>query len=71
MSEKLQTKKPLLIRDLREGKFKNLPPEKFAGNVFMSGKRIYEVGNKMEWRRIKDPLRVKEFFLAAGLMKQM
>lgn len=63
--------KPILIKDLREGKFKSLPAEKFAGNVFMMGKRFYEVRNNGAWRRIKDPLEVKGLLMQAGILQKV
>jgi len=44
--------KPVLEKDLRVGKYKKIPPEKFSGNIFSVGDRFYQVQNNLSWKRI-------------------
>lgn len=55
MSEKLKTTQPILVKDLREGKYKAVPARVFSGNIFLSGDVFYEVQNSGAWKRVNNP----------------
>lgn len=56
----------VLVRDLREGIYKDLPAKKFSGNIFLTDNEFYQVMNGGNWKRIKSLEERKALFLEIG-----
>jgi len=47
--------KAILVKDVREGKYKKAVGGRFSGNIVSLGNKFYEVQNNGSWKRINNP----------------
>lgn len=66
-TQKRMTTGTVMVRDLRDGDYKKLPPKKFAGNIFLTGNEFYEVMPKGNWRKITGLEERKKLLMELGV----